>query len=496
MPVNLLSNTNGLNSKEIINSYPGKPITEIITNGFFTVDHKWTVIYWNTAAEKLLRVRAEDIVGKNLWEKFAGIIPIEFYSVYQKAFLGDIPIHFEEYWGEMGAWFDVITYHCDDILSVSFKTSKLPEKSEQGEKPLKILNELYRFVTEVTNDCLWEWDLQAKEIFWIDGGHKRVFGYPIENALVPQSFWENRLHPNDKEHILASLKKIIARGTTSVWEDEYRFQKSDGSYAHVHDRGHIIYDEDKKASRMIGATQNITEKVLLENKLIQERRARQKQLTAAVFTAQETERSHIGEELHDNLGQILAVANMYMQMAKTKGSNREKYIEKSCGLITNVIGEIRKISKNLVIPGTHIIGLYDNIENLIQDLSTVHTLKIEFHNYNIEEEDLDEKLQLTIYRIIQEQVNNILKHANATHAGIDIRRHEDKVVLFVCDNGEGCDILSVTKGVGIINIKSRAELYSGEVTIKTKPGKGFELKVELPLNTQTEKAELSTEKEQ
>src|SRR6185503_116295 len=102
--------------------YRGNPITEIVTNGFFTVDQKWTVKYWNKAAEKILGVLSNDILGQNLWKKFAGIIPIEFYKVYHKAFLQGIPVHFEEYWGEMDTWFDVITYYCDDTLSVSFKT--------------------------------------------------------------------------------------------------------------------------------------------------------------------------------------------------------------------------------------------------------------------------------------------------------------------------------------------------------------------------------------
>ena len=96
------------------------------------MDQQWTVKYWNKAAERLLGVAAEDIVGKNLWEEFAGIIPLDFYTVYHKAFLQDIPVHFEEYWGEMGAWFDVITYHCDDTLSVSFKSSNHPDPEFQN----------------------------------------------------------------------------------------------------------------------------------------------------------------------------------------------------------------------------------------------------------------------------------------------------------------------------------------------------------------------------
>src|SRR5687768_13154078 len=101
MALQLLSITNSVKAKGSIQRYQGKPITEIIANGFFTVDRKWTVKYWNRAAEELLGVRAGDIVGKNLWSEFAGILPLDFYAFYHKAFLQDVPVHFEEYWGEM-----------------------------------------------------------------------------------------------------------------------------------------------------------------------------------------------------------------------------------------------------------------------------------------------------------------------------------------------------------------------------------------------------------
>jgi len=491
MDVRLLSTTNGIKKRDSNNHYPETPVTEIVTNGFFTVDRKWTVKYWNKAAEKLLGVQAKDIVGKNLWEEFAASIPLDFYAVYHKAFLQDVPVHFQEYWGEIGAWFDVITYHCDDTLSISFKNSEQQtqqtQQTQQAQQ-LKALNKLYRFVTQVTNDCLWEWDLQTSEIFWIDGGHKRVFGYPIENALIPQSFWESRLHPEDKAGVLTRLNKIITEGSVSEWEDEYRFQKASGDYAFVHDRGHIIYDKDNKAIRMVGATKDITDKVLLENKLVNERTTRHKEILDAVLTAQEYERAEIGKEMHDNLNQTLAVAKMYIQVARKDEENREIYLEKSSECILNVIEEIRRIAKNLVLPGVHIISLSDNIKNLLQDLSMIHPIKIKFHYEGIDEEDLNEKLQLTIFRIVQEQMNNILKHANATNAAINLSRQKDQVVLVISDNGDGCDIniLKEKKGVGVINIKSRTELYDGNVTIVSKPGEGYELKVVLPLSGRIE----------
>jgi PAS domain S-box-containing protein len=466
-------------------SYLGKPITEIITNGFFTVDQHWTVKYWNKAAETLLGVSAADIIGKNLWDEFAGAIPVDFYEVYHNTFIQDIPAHFEEYWGKMGTWFDVITYHCDNTLSVSVRSRNSPAGSKHPVQQLKTLTELYRFVTEVTNDCLWEWDLQTREIFWIDGGYKRVFGYPIVNALIPQSFWENHLHPDDKGRIMNRLNHILSEGSDSAWEDEYRFQRADGSYADVHGRGHIIYDFDKVASRMIGATQDITarksaEIKLLESerKLMQERLTRQKELTHAVQTAQENERSEIGKELHDNLNQVLGAAKLYIELAKTDDENREIYLDKSSGFILDVINEIRKISKTLSTPGI-VMGLFDSINILLNDLIMADSIKIEFQVADITEDDLDQRLQLTIFRIVQEQLNNILKHAQATHATINLTRRGNEIILLISDNGKGCNISETEKGIGIINIRSRAELYHGSVTIVSKPGEGYELKVVL-----------------
>jgi PAS domain S-box-containing protein len=472
------------------NAYMGKPITETIANGFFTLDREWRVRYWNKGAEKLLGVQAIDIVGKNLMEELAAVIPSDFYTVCRKEFLQNVPDHFEEYWGEMGTWSDVITYYCDDTLSVSFKCPKLgtlPVQSMQPERQLKILNELYKFVTEVTNDCLWEWDLQAKEIFWIDGGHKRVFGYQIVNGLIPESFWESRLHPDDKERILTRLHGILSKGTDWAWEDEYRFQMADGSYANVHDRGHIIYDKGKVATRMIGATQDITARKSAETKLLEterklahERLLRQRQITHAVLIAKENERSEIGKELHDNLNQILGAAKLYIEMAQTGKHDREKCLKKSSGYIKKVIEEIRTISKTLANP-MMAIGLIESIKILIDDFAIAHPIKIVFLEDGIIEQNLDKKLQLTIFRIVQEQLNNILKHSKAVHANLSLTTKGKNIILIISDDGGGFNILEQSKGVGIINIKSRVEFYHGNVMIVTKPNEGYELKVVLPM---------------
>ena len=269
MANSILSGTTSVNKTGFGKNFPVKSITETIINGFFTTDRRWTVLYWNKAAEKLLGVKAADIVGKNLWESFVGIIPLDFYTVYPKAFLLELPFHFEEYWGEMGAWFDVIVYHCNDTLSISFKSSnQVPsDHPDHPEQRLKIENELYRFITEVSNDSLWEWDIKTNELFWLDGGHKKVFGYDIENAYIPRDFWASRIHPEDKVRVLEKLEQVVHDGASVTWEDDYRFQKVDGTYAYVHDNGYVIFDDNKQPARMIGTTLDVTEGKLCAIKL-------------------------------------------------------------------------------------------------------------------------------------------------------------------------------------------------------------------------------------
>ena len=347
---------------------------------------------------------------------------------------------------------------------------------------------MYRLITEVTTDCLWEWDLLSEQIFWIDGGHKRVFGYEIQNALIPQRFWEARLHPDDKVRILTSVHEFFTESSADDWEQEYRFQKLDGEYAHVHDRGHIVYNQGKRTSRMIGATQDITGRKSAESQLLRSERnlarqqlKNQKEIIAAVLIAQEKERANIGKELHDNLNQILGAAKLYIELAKTDEEDREMLLQKSVGYIVTVIEEIRDISKHLAIPRLNIMGLAESIKILIEDVMRINPIHIQFRERGIHPAELNEALQLDIFRIVQEQLNNILKHAKASQAEIQLAKTNDTVELVISDNGEGCDITTNNKGVGIMNIMIRADLYQGTVSILSHPGEGYVLKVGFPI---------------
>jgi two-component system sensor histidine kinase UhpB len=161
---------------------------------------------------------------------------------------------------------------------------------------------------------------------------------------------------------------------------------------------------------------------------------------------------------------------------------RQELLERSTELVSNAINEIRKISKSLITPGLREIGLVESVQDIIDDLRVAgDKLAIDLDLQNISEDHIEDRRKLTVFRIVQEQLNNIVKHARATRVLIRLSGEQDHIVLTVADNGVGFDVGRHRKGVGITNIISRAELFNGKVEIVSSPGEGCTLTVNLPM---------------
>jgi signal transduction histidine kinase len=148
--------------------------------------------------------------------------------------------------------------------------------------------------------------------------------------------------------------------------------------------------------------------------------------------------------------------------------------------VGRAINEIRKISKSLITPGLREIGLLESIEDITEDMRKTTGFQIRM-DFNIIEEQIDDGRKLTLFRIVQEQLNNIIKHAHATEVLIRVIVEGPDIVLTVVDNGVGFDISRHRKGVGITNIISRVELFNGKVDINSRPGEGCVLTVRVPV---------------
>ncbi|MBK5271877.1 MAG: PAS domain S-box protein, partial [Bacteroidia bacterium] len=222
---------------------------------------------------------------------------------------------------------------------------------------------------------------------------------------------------------------------------------------------------------------DVTERFRLEKELAEQQQIKQRQITDAVLTAQEKERKGIGEELHDNINQILATSKLFLNTAI---SDKDfDLVAKGHEYISMAMEEIRKLSRALITPAFIQSGLKQSIEQLIRNTMEAKKISIATEIEMPFESDIDEGLKLVIYRIIQEQLNNIIKHADASEVSILIQKTERSIILSIADNGKGFDINLGRKGIGITNMNSRAELYKGKVEIDSSPGNGCRLNIEL-----------------
>lgn len=345
---------------------------------------------------------------------------------------------------------------------------------------LKEIIERFDLLAKATNDIVWDWELTKRRALWMGNGLQASLGYSQTSIKVDPDFWEKGLHPDDIGRVTGKLDAIFKEARVNKWEEEYRFRTQSGEYRYFYDRAYIIY-ENGKAVRMIGTMEDITARVTLEKKLELETLLKQKQIAEAVVTAQEKERTEIGKELHDNVNQLLSASKLYIDAAANDISNNEILLGQASGYIKNAIEEIRSLSKVLHAPLIYELGLCESINNLTDDIMMVNQLHINISYKDFSEDRLHENFKLTIYRIIQEQFTNILKHSRATRANILLSTNENDIYLEVTDNGIGFDTSKKRQGIGLSNILSRVSMYEGKMEMFSEPGKGSRICISFPL---------------
>lgn len=224
---------------------------------------------------------------------------------------------------------------------------------------------------------------------------------------------------------------------------------------------------------------DITRTSELEKEIQQLKLIHQKNITEIIFAVQEKERTRIGHELHDNVNQILSTCKLYIEMINTVKPEDQKLKSKVSEYILAAIEEIRRLSKEMVIPQLRENGLVASITKLVEDLKTAYGMNVLFFHEG-EIEMLSHGKKVALFRILQEQVKNILKHSKANHLTIHLNADESNITLIIEDDGIGFDSKKTRRGIGLSNIYERTQFYDGDVTVKSAPGKGCKIIVRIP----------------
>jgi len=244
--------------------------------------------------------------------------------------------------------------------------------------------------------------------------------------------------------------------------------------------GLLVYRNSKRKQR-IAEQQREIEIQKIETLL------KEQELTTidAMILGQEKERQRLAEDLHDSVGATLAAAKLqfsHLHQHKDKLENLEELFTTTGSLLDQAYNEVRSMAhiKNSGVIAKN--GLLPAVEKLVKNASIASKLTIEVQDFGLEDR-LENLLEITIFRIIQELITNIIKHSEATSANISITNHQDSLSIIVEDNGKGFDIKKIQRkdGMGLSSIERRVEHLEGTMEVDSTEGNGTTILIDIPL---------------
>lgn len=339
----------------------------------------------------------------------------------------------------------------------------------------------YEALNEAAREGLFEYEYQENKASL---NTKMKFFFPVEGNVV-QDFWQNcqrRIHPDDIERLSREYDEII-RTVKQIWKSEFRLLGVDDKYYRVISNAYIIrHSATNKLIRMIGAIQDISDLRSLQTDYYEQKLIHKRTLAASIIQAQEAERTRWAEELHDNVCQILSVANMYAIDIADHPENLPSLGPQLKKLVGESINEIRQLSATIRTPAFDRETLVESIEKLSANINRLKPVTIQLDNQLLNEGELGNDKKLMIYRVVQEQINNIIKYAEAGSVEIKLdNTSTDQVQISVKDDGKGFDPAKVRTGIGLRNIQSRLQVYNGNLQIHSSPGYGCLLEASFPV---------------
>lgn len=210
-----------------------------------------------------------------------------------------------------------------------------------------------------------------------------------------------------------------------------------------------------------------------------ERSQLEKQSYTAILNAEEHERKRIAMELHDGLGQLLSAAKLNVSVLEDIANDEDQTaVTNASLLIDQSIADLRQISHNLMPSALIRLGLMAALNDMASKINSGRQVKVSINDFGIDQR-LPENFEIALYRVVQESVNNILKHANASNISIRLSKTGEAIDLEISDDGKGMEKDSENKGKGIgwDDIRSRVSMFNGRMMLYSQPGEGTRLNI-------------------
>ena len=357
---------------------------------------------------------------------------------------------------------------------------------KQAEQALKESEEKYRESQLIGNVAHWEYNFITNELFWSDQLYKIYelskadFEPDLKKALAAA-------HIDDQETIRKAYFEAIQNKTE--FEIEYRIITPGGDLKHIISRAKPKFDESGNPTTMIGTVVDITERKKIENEL-KKSQEELRNFSTYLLKVRENERAEITLEIHDSIAQFLVALKVEMGLYLRKMSNgievvkTEEVKTKMEQLVSQVdltLKSARMIMNGLRPDQLDLLGLVEAIEVHLHNFEEIHHIKCNFEN-TISELMIQKEQSIVLFRILQESLTNILKHAKANSVTVKLTEIDRNLILEVIDNGVGFDekCISQPDSYGLISMKEQVKGLDGIFTIASQLGNGTLVRVEIP----------------
>lgn len=335
------------------------------------------------------------------------------------------------------------------------------------ERELIESNERFTLASKAVNEAIWDFNLKTNKILWADG-MTHLFGYKNQKEYPTVSTWQNFVHPDDFPAAKQNYDHTLNNPNAFYWNYEYRFLKKDGTYAYILDRAYIVRDTAGKAIRVIGAMQDITKQKNFEI-----------QKFTLISETQEHERKRFSMELHDGLAQHLVALNLYLSQLDEDQMVDSETLKNCFDILKMSMNQTRALCYSLTPPELD-HGFILALQAMFERLKALKAFDVILNvQALISDEDFKEADKYNLYRIIQEFVNNSIKHSGGDTIRCQVSKIKKNITIEVVDNGQGFDLTKKSNSLGLRNIEQRAHIANIRYKLDSVIGKGTTLKIEL-----------------
>ena len=365
-------------------------------------------------------------------------------------------------------FFDVLARQAADLIERTLAEEALRESEER-----------FRLIANTAPVMIWVSGAD-KQITYLNQTWLDYTGRPLEDVLGRQR--AQVLHPDDAERSREVYDNAFEQ--REAFQLEHRIRRHDGEYRWVVTAGVPRYDADGSFIGYIGTAVDITERKLAEEAL--------STVSQKLIEAHEEESIRIARELHDDVNQRLAVVSMSLDNLKQSPSASAADCERIGEvrqLIADLVCDIQALSHDLHPAKLELLGLEAAAAGFCEELSDRHGLTIDVRFENIPKA-LPPQVSLSLYRVLQEALQNVVKHSLSRHADVSMSGHVDTLTMAIRDSGAGFDPHEAMRGrgLGLTSMKERLKVVGGQLSIHSRRGRGTTIHAVAPLRVPTKSA--------